>query len=557
MSQEHYSPPIGALLDIWHHFVSSEDVMQLPEYESLNTELVEAILNEAGKFAQERLLPINSLGDKQGCSLDNGVVSMPRAFKDVYHEFCQNGWCGMNFPQASGGQNVPLLVSTAVSEFWSNANMAFGLCPMLTQGAAELVHRYGSDEQKEHYLRPLVTGKWTGTMCLTEPQAGSDLSVITTNAVKQDNHYLIKGNKIYITYGEHDLTDNIIHMVLARTENAPEGSRGLSLFLVPKILPDGTRNDLKAIALEHKMGIHASPTCTLVFGEKDGAVGYLLGELHHGLPHMFTMMNHARLAVGIEGVAIAEKSYQQALYYAKERVQTVPIGGNAGDSIDKHPDVQRMLLTMNAHITVARAICLSVAEAIDLSQHHSDANRKHYAQDIADFLTPIAKAYATDMGFEMSSLALQVFGGAGYIDETGIAQNVKDSRIAMIYEGTNGIQCLDLVMRKLIIKDGRLYHSFKQWLQSKHTCPDHQEMLSELDELMDEVSNHMVQLIKEQTSDAAFKAEYYMKFIAGIIGVYVHSVMIAKKDKSDPGSNWYLTYHLPLIKAYGAQVLAS
>lgn len=556
MSQEHYLPPINDILCVLHHFTSLSEVMNIPAYRSLSSELVEAILDEAGKFACEKLLPANVLGDKQGCHIKDGIVTMPASFKQAYHDFCENGWAGMSFPEAVGGQSLPMLVSTAVSELWNSANMAFGLCPMLTQGAAELIHRYGSQQQQDNYLTSLISGKWTGTMCLTEPQAGSDLGAIATIAIKDNDFYRIKGSKIYITYGEHDLTDNIIHMVLARTEGAPEGSRGLSLFIVPKILKDGSRNDVKATAIEHKMGIHASPTCTMMFGEDGGAVGYLIGELHKGLPHMFTMMNHARLAVGIEGVALAEKSYQQAVSYTKERVQSCPIGGEEGATIIQHPDIKRILMTIHAHTLVARAICLSVAEAIDMAQHQDAHTQQLYHQDIADFLTPIAKAYATDIGFEMSSLALQVFGGAGYIEETGIAQNVRDSRIAMIYEGTNGIQCLDLVMRKLQLHDGRLYHSFCRWLTLKPTDPQHQVLLQDLRLQMDNVTQYLQSLTVSQPTDAAFKADYYLKFLAGVIGCHVHST-VNQFTKSDMqgASDWYLKYYLPTIRSYGEQVL--
>lgn len=428
----------------------------------ITADVVDAILEEAAKFAANELSPLNSVGDKEGCKFLDGAVKTPKGFKEIYQKFTASGWNGVQFSPEYGGQGLPWMVALAVGEMWNGANMAFSLCPLLTQGAVESIAHHGSKEQKDKYLPKLISGEWTGTMCLTEPQAGSDLAAIRTKATPNGDHYLIKGQKIFITYGEHDFTDNIIHMVLARLPNAPEGVKGISLFIVPKFLEGGARNDAKAISIEHKLGIHASPTCVMSFGENEGAVGYLVGEENQGLKYMFTMMNNARISVGVEGLGISENSLQQAVAYANERVQ----GGNK--TIANHPDVKRMLLTIRAHTEAIRAIIYTVANSIDITRYHSDEKTGQIHQDIVDLLTPVAKAHATELGFANSSMAMQVFGGVGYIEETGIAQNVRDARIAMIYEGTNGIQANDLVFRKLALHDGRLFESFLSTVHGHH-----------------------------------------------------------------------------------------
>jgi alkylation response protein AidB-like acyl-CoA dehydrogenase len=438
-----YKAPLDEFRFLLNDVLQLHDVLSLDAFHSIDSGLVDAILDEAGKFASSILSPLNAKGDRDGCQLDGHIVKTPRGFKEAYHTFTNNGWNSVPFPPEYGGQGLPWIISSAISECWSGANMAFALCPLLTQGAVELLLHHGSENQKQTYLPKLISGEYTGTMCLTEPQAGSDLGAIRTNASPDGGHYRINGQKIYITYGEHDFTSNIIHMVLARLPDAPEGPKGISLFIVPKFLSDGSRNDVKALSLEHKMGIHASPTAVLSFGEDGkGAIGYLVGEPHRGLSCMFTMMNNARLAVGIEGIALAENSLQQATAYAAERLQFKT-------TIQHHPDVKRMLLHMRASIEAMRGLALLEAKALDMAHHLNDPReRAQYALQAA-FLTPIIKAHGTDIGFEVSSMAIQTFGGMGYMRETGVEQNLRDAKIAQIYEGTNGIQAIDFLTRKL------------------------------------------------------------------------------------------------------------
>jgi len=425
-------------------------------------EVADAILAEAGRFAAAELDPLNQPADRIGSVLENGVVRTPPGFREAYRRYVEAGWMGLACDPEHGGQGLPLSLSSAVVEMWSSACMSWALCPGLNAGAIELLQAHGSPEQKRLYLDKMVSGEWTGTMNLTEPQAGSDLGALRTRAVpttdaRWGEHYRISGQKIFITYGEHDLTDNIVHMVLARTPDAPPGSRGISLFLVPKFLPDaagkpGERNDLRALRLEEKLGIHASPTCVMSYGDGEGAVGWRVGEENRGLECMFTMMNSERLFVGVQGVAIAERAYQQARDYARARVQGQPVGvpRDAGKlPIIHHPDVRRMLLTMRAGIEAMRALAYLAAAAIDRSRHTCDAEARFRAERRADLLIPVVKAWCTDLGVDIASLGVQVHGGMGYIEETGAAQYLRDARIAPIYEGTNGIQANDLVGRKL------------------------------------------------------------------------------------------------------------
>jgi acyl-CoA dehydrogenase len=419
-------------------------------YGELDEGTVTAVLEEAGKFASDVIAPLNAVGDRFGTPFKDGEVTTPPGWKDAYTSWAAAGWNGLAGPADFGGQDLPHAVNAACIEMWNSASMAFGIGPVLTMAAVDALNAYGSDDLKRAYLEKLTTGEWMGTMQLTEPQAGSDVGALRTKAERAaDGSYRITGQKIFITYGEHDLTDNIIHFVLARLPDAPAGTRGVSLFLIPKILPDGTRNDLRAHSLEHKLGIHASPTCTMVYGDNGGATGFLIGEEHKGMACMFTMMNRARLAVGLQGVAIAERATQQAIGYARERKQ-----GAAG-AIVHYPDVQRMLLTMRALTGAARAICYATGVAIDRSLREKTDGVREAAHERASLLTPVAKAFSTDIGIEVASLGVQVHGGMGYIEETGAAQHYRDARIAAIYEGTNGIQALDLVARKVPLQGGR------------------------------------------------------------------------------------------------------
>src|SRR5580693_7342372 len=423
---------------------------------------VEAVLGEAGRMAAEVLAPLDRTGDRVGTSIKDGVVTTAPGWKEAYDAWRKGGWNGLASPAEWGGQGLPQIVNAACTEMWNGACMAFGVGPLLTMGAVDALDAHGSDALKRTYLEKLVTGEWTGTMHLTEPQAGSDVGALRTRAERApDGTYRITGQKIFITYGEHDLTDNIIHFVLARLPDAPPGTRGISLFLVPKFLINadgslGKRNDVRAHSVEHKLGIHGSPTCTMIFGDDGGATGFLIGEENAGMACMFTMMNRARLAIGVQGVGIAERAMQQALAYARERKQGRTPGMKATESaaLIAYPDVKRMLLTMRALTGAARAICYSTAMALDRSERSTDEAARKAAHDRLSLLTPVAKAFSTDIANEVTSLGIQVHGGMGFVEETGAAQLFRDARIAAIYEGTNGIQAIDLVTRKLPLGGG-------------------------------------------------------------------------------------------------------
>ncbi len=464
-----YLPPLDDMRFVINHTVDLAALRALPGGEALEPELVDQVLAEAGRFAAQELAPLNPVGDREPARLENGVVRTSRGFKEAYGRFVAAGWNGLPFPAEWGGQDLPWTLATAVAEMVHSANMSFGLCPVLTQAGVELLLRFGSAEQQACYLPKLVSGEWTGTMCLTEPQAGTDVGALRTRAVPDGAHYRLFGTKIFITYGEHDYTDNIVHMVLARLPDAPEGTRGISLFLVPKFLVNddgslGARNDLRCVSLEHKLGIHASPTCVMSFGDNEGAIGYLVGEPQGGMRAMFTMMNNARLAVGIQGLAIAERAYQAACAYADQRVQgRLPGGG----PIVGHPDVRRTLITMRCQIEAMRAMAYLAAAAMDHAGRASEPAARAAAQARLDLLIPLVKAWCSDQGFELASLALQIHGGMGYIEETGVAQYLRDARIAMIYEGTNGIQALDLVGRKLGLGDGAAVNALFDELRSE------------------------------------------------------------------------------------------
>jgi acyl-CoA dehydrogenase len=427
----------------------------------LDWDAVSAVIAEAGRFATEEIAPLNRIGDLTGASYENGVVTTPAGFADVYRQWAEAGWNGVSAPAEFGGMGLPHLVNVACTEIWNGASMGFALCPLLTEGAIGALKAYGSPELLGAYLPPMVSGRWTGTMNLTEPQAGSDLNAVKTRAERaEDGSYRLFGQKIFITYGEHDLTENIVHLVLARLPGAPAGTRGLSLFLAPKFLVNadgslGARNDLRCAGIEHKLGIHASPTCVMVYGDSDGARAWLVGEENRGLAAMFVMMNAARLAVGTQGVAIGDRAYQQALGYARERRQgRGPQGGDGMAPIIQHPDVQRMLMTMKANVQAARGICHLTGVSLDLADHARTEDERTAAANRAALLTPIAKAFSTDIGDETTSIGVQVHGGMGFIEETGAAQDMRDSRIAAIYEGANGIHAIDLVQRKLPLAGG-------------------------------------------------------------------------------------------------------
>ncbi|MBU2582198.1 MAG: acyl-CoA dehydrogenase [Alphaproteobacteria bacterium] len=464
-----YQAPVNDILFALRSAGGLDQLIENGVYEGLDLDTVEAVLSEAGRFAGEVLEPLNRPGDRQGSKLVDGTVVTPDGWGEAYRQFTEAGWSALPCPEEFGGQGLPGIVSSAVCELWNASNLAFGLCPLLTQGAIDAIHIGGSEDLKARFLPKLVSGAWTGTMNLTEPQAGSDLALLKSRAVPQgDGTYRIFGTKIFITYGDHEMVENIVHLVLARLPDAPEGTRGISLFLVPKLMVNadgslGSRNDVVCGGLEDKIGIHASPTCVMNFGEKDGAVGYLVGEENKGLATMFIMMNAARLAVGVQGVAIADRATQRAIAYANERRQGRSMGGGEGPvQIVEHADVRRMLVTMQAMTQAARAICLVTAREADLAQRASDAEARQQAQARAALLTPVAKAFSTDIGCEVASMGVQVHGGMGFVEETGAAQYYRDARILPIYEGTNGIQAIDLVARKLPLGDGKVLRCYLQ-----------------------------------------------------------------------------------------------
>ena len=445
------------------HVADLDGLAALGGFEHVEPDVVDQLLTEAARFAEEVIAPLNRVGDTEGARrLDDGSVVTPTGFREAYRAYVEAGWAAVSMDPDYGGGGFPHLVGLAVEEMFTAACMSWSLCPLLTQGAINMLGAHGTDELRALYLPQLATGAWTGTMNLTEPQAGSDLGAVAARAVPQpDGSYRLYGTKIFITYGEHDLADNIVHLVLARTPGAPPGTRGISCFLVPKHLPAadgsaGARNDVRCVSIEHKLGIHASPTCMMAYGDDDGAVGFLVGERNGGMRAMFTMMNHARLSVGLQGVAIAERSYQQALAYAHERRQGRAPGAPAGEpsAIIDHPDVRRMLLDMRSTIGAMRGLAYRNAEAIDRASHGADVQQRQAAEERAALLTPLTKAWATDLGCELASVGLQVHGGMGFIEETGSAQHYRDARIAPIYEGTNGIQSADLVGRKLSMRGG-------------------------------------------------------------------------------------------------------
>ncbi|HJW25601.1 MAG TPA: acyl-CoA dehydrogenase [Rhodocyclaceae bacterium] len=474
-----YIAPVRDMHFVLNELAGPEEITGLPGYEETSPDLAEAILDEAGKFASEVLDPINRQGDRQGCTCQGGVVTAADGFKEAYQLFCDTGWNGMPAATEFGGQGLPALVSTAVLEMWKSSNMAFSLCQMLTLGAVEAIAHHGSEELKRTYLPNMVAGTWTGTMNLTEPQAGSDLAAIRTRAVPDGDFFRITGTKIFITWGEHDMAENIVHLVLARLPDAPPGVKGISMFVVPKFLVNkdgslGERNDLVCASIEHKMGIHGSPTAVMAFGEKQGAVGYLVGEAGKGLAYMFTMMNHARLNVGLEGVAIAERAYQHALAYARERVQGAPIGHKSGETrtILHHPDVRRMLMDMKSRTEAMRALAYWVAAQMDRARRHSDPAVRQQAQAYVDFLTPVVKGWSTESAVDIASTGIQVHGGVGFIEETGACQYYRDARITPIYEGTTGIQANDLIGRKLAREKnerGDTGVTAKAWLEEVST----------------------------------------------------------------------------------------
>ncbi len=458
-----YVPPLRDIRFVLDELVDLDGLSKLEAFGHADPDTVFGVIEESGRFMADVVGPLNRVGDAAGSTVDGeGKVTTPPGFREAYRQYVDAGWGAVSFLPEFGGGGFPWLVTVVMQEMMTSANMAFSLCPLLTQGAIEMLTQHGSPGQQAIFLEKMVSGEWTGTMNLTEPQAGSDLGAVRAKAAPADDGtWRITGQKIFITFGEHDLAGNIIHLVLARVPGAPQGTKGISCFIVPKYLVNedgslGARNDLRCVSTEHKLGIHASPTCVMSYGDAGGAIGYLIGEANQGMRYMFTMMNTARLSVGVQGLSSAERAYQDSLRYAQERRQGRAVGAPAGESspIVEHPDVRRMLLTMKAYIEAMRALLYTNAVSIDLARHHHDRAEREARRELVELLTPVSKAWCTDLGVELTSLGMQVHGGMGYVEETGVAQYLRDSRIAPIYEGTNGIQAIDLVARKVPMRGG-------------------------------------------------------------------------------------------------------
>ena len=518
-----YTAPLRDMQFLLEEVIGLDQVAALPGYDDVSDDLVRAVLAEAGKFGAEVLAPLNRAGDTEGARLENGVVTTAPGFADAYRSFVDGGWNGLVCDPEFGGQGLPWLVATPVSEIWDSANLAFSLCPMLTLSAIELLTIHGTDDQRATYLEKLISGEWTGTMNLTEPQAGTDIGAIRCRAVKDGDHYRLTGQKIFITWGEHDVAENIIHMVLARVQGAPDGVKGLSLFIVPKFLVNadgapGPRNDLRCVSLEHKLGIHGSPTAVMSYGDGDGAVGYLVGEESRGIEYMFTMMNNARLAVGLEGVAIAERAYQQARDYAAYRVQGRAADGTPA-TLDRHPDVRRTLMTMKSRIEAMRALAYSVAASSDIARRHPDAGTRARQQARVDLLVPVVKAWSTDQGVEIASMGVQIHGGAGFIEETGAAQHLRDARITPIYEGANGVQALDLVGRKVLgdkgAAVGKLLDEMEAFARSDNGSD------GGLDEAAGSLRRATDWILANGMPDAAAGSSPYLELFGIVVGGYL------------------------------------
>jgi alkylation response protein AidB-like acyl-CoA dehydrogenase len=516
-----YHAPLKEMEFVLNDLAGLAQVGKLPGYEDATPDTVAAVLEEAAKFATNVLDPLNVTGDREGSKLlPDGSVKTPAGFKDAYTQFIENGWNGLTKSPEYGGQGLPHLVATPVEEMWHSSNMAFDLCPLLTQGAIDALELCGTPEQKATFLPKMVEGKWTGTMNLTEPQAGSDLAAVRTRAVPQgDGTYKLYGQKIFITYGEHDYTENIIHLVLARTPTAPEGVKGISLFVVPKFLvnADGTigaRNDVHCVSLEHKLGIHASPTAVLAYGDKGGAIGYLVGQENRGLEYMFIMMNQARFSVGMEGVGLSERAYQRAVAYARDRVQGKPVGvekGQPGGAIIEHPDIRRMLMTMRAYTEGTRAVAYVTAAAIDNAQRHPDPEARKKHQAFVDLMIPIVKGFSTEIAQEVTYLGVQVHGGMGFIEETGAAQHYRDARIITIYEGTTGIQANDLIGRKTARDGGATARA----------------VAADIDKLAAHLASHADTTLREIGLKLAAATASLQESIDWLVPAYVSSVRLA------------------------------
>ncbi|HYL22770.1 MAG TPA: acyl-CoA dehydrogenase [Burkholderiales bacterium] len=561
-----YTAPLRDMKFVLHQLAGLEEVAKLPGYEEASPDTVDAILEQAAKFATGVLDPINYSGDQEGSKWADGAVRTPKGFREAYEQFCEGGWNALPFEAEWGGQGLPRLVSTPVQEMWKSANLSFSLCPLLTQGAIEALLLRGSEELQRRYLPKMVEGTWTGTMNLTEPQAGSDLSLVRTRAERQGDHYLISGQKIFITYGEHDMSENIVHLVLARTPEAPEGVKGISLFVVPKFIPSedgsaGKRNSAKCASIEHKLGIHASPTAVMVY---DRAVGYLVGEENRGLEYMFIMMNAARFAVGLEGVAVAERAFQRALAFAKERIQGRDlVQGGKPVPIIRHPDVRRMLMLMKAQTEAMRALAYTTAAAMDYARKHPDAEARKRHQAFVDLMIPVVKGWSTETGIEIASLGVQVHGGMGFVEETGAAQYLRDARITTIYEGTTGIQAMDLVGRKIAREAGA---TAKAWLGTlkaldaelgKSANADVKALRAQLAQGVQAVSDCVNYIVESKDPRATFAGAVPFLKLMGIVagGWQMARAALAAERGLNSGDKAFLQAKIATARFYGDQVL--
>jgi len=552
-----YRAPSDDIRFTLEHVTPLSTLAELPSFPHADLETVAGLVDEAGRFAAEVIAPTNRDGDREGARLVDGRVVTPDSFHRAYERYVASGWGAVQHPEAHGGGGFPLLVATAVKEMVTSANMAFSLNPLLTTGAVYLLTHHGSPEQQARYLPRMVTGEWSGTMNLTEPQAGSDVGAVTARAEPVgDGTYRIFGQKIYITYGDHDLSEQIVHLVLARLPDAPPGTKGISLFIVPRLLLDDQGepagpNDVQVVSIEHKLGIHASPTCVMAFGERgDGAVGELVGAPHDGMRQMFTMMNDARLGVGLQGLAVAERAAQQAEAFARDRLQGRAAGAPIGvqSPIVEHPDVRRMLLETRATIDAMRALCYENARALDLAEHGADDGSRRHGQQLADLLTPLSKSWCTDLGVELTSTALQVHGGMGYVEETGVAQHLRDARIAPIYEGTNGIQAIDLVARKLPVDGGGVVRRLLEELvpdadgavdgQVPSGVTDLLEPMRSARDLALTTGERLLALAAERPQDALAGATPYLRLLATVVATgLVLRGAVAAQQRLDAGDH--------------------
>jgi alkylation response protein AidB-like acyl-CoA dehydrogenase len=565
-----YRPPLRDIRFVLSHLVDLERIQSFPGFEHAEPDLVFGALDEAGRFVSDVIAPLYRVGDTHGSTLtESGDVVTPPGYREAYRRFVESGWPAAAFPEAWGGGGLPFVVGLAVSEMVTTADLAFSLGPMLTYSAVELLLEHGTDEQRATYLEELVSGEWAGTMVLTEPQAGSDVGAVKARAVPlEDGTWRITGQKIYITFGDHDLTDNIVHMVLARAPEAPPGTKGISCFIVPKYLVNadgslGERNDVTTVSLEHKLGIHASPTAVLSFGDAGGAVGYLVGEVHQGMRSMFTMMNNARLQVGLEGLGTAERAYQLAAAFAVERTQGRALGAPKGvtSPIIEHPDVRRTLMLMRARTEAMRALLYLNGEAIDLAAHSPEETERERASAVAAILTPISKAWCTDVGVDVASLGIQVHGGMGYVEETGAAQIWRDARIAPIYEGTNGIQAQDLVMRKLPLAGGEVVRRLLDDMRATAALLDGDlaplaNRLGEAVEALDEAGTWLLTRLGEAPNDALAGATPYLEMFGVTLGGWLmcRSALAARSSEAGEPAG-FLASKVATARFYADHVL--